>query len=105
MVEGVEMAKKKTFVSEEPNEVKVSEVEAVEKVTEPEAPVEVKPQPKRGKVVNCERLNVRKGPSTDDKVVTVLKVGSIVRVDILEDNNDWYKIPEGYVMAKFIKVY
>lgn len=81
------------------NQTPVTE-EVVEKVEKVE---EVKADPKKGKVIDCERLNVRKGPSIDDEVVAVLKVGTVVIIEPAEDTKEWYKTPSGYVMAKYIK--
>ena len=108
------MAKKKNsaVAVEEP----VTEAWARGKVEEPktdteaeptkEEPVKTEPVKKvRGKVANCERLNIRKGTSTDTDVVGVLKVDTIVT--ILEDEkipDGWYKIKDGYVMSKYIKL-
>ena len=44
-------------------------------------------------------LNVRKEPGGE--VVKVLNEGEIV--NILDEKDGWYKIDDGYVMAKFIK--
>lgn len=67
---------------------------------------EVKPEPIKkksyvGTVIGGYNLNVRNQPN--GKVVTSLRDGE--KIIILDDsNNDWYKIADGYVMKKFIKV-
>ena len=59
-----------------------------------------------GFVDNCERLNVRKGASMDDAVITVLEKGSKVNIDVKNSTNEFYKISidgvDGYCMKKFI---
>ena len=62
-----------------------------------------KPATKTGKVIDCERLNVRKGPSTDYEVVSVLKVGTVIEIEKVPETKEWYKTNDGYVMAKYIK--
>lgn len=107
MVEGDEMAKKKNTnaLAEEP--VVKEDIPEVVEVKE-EVKEEIKEEPKpvtkvsRGKVVNCERLNVRKGPSTDTEVVNVLVVGTVV--ELVNKGKEWHRTKEGYVMAKYIKV-
>lgn len=103
MVEGEEMAKKNTAVSsEEYNSITPADIQPEEpkKVVEQPKPVESK----KGKVINCERLNVRKGPSKEEEVVAVLKVGTVIVIEKIKDNKEWYKTPSGYVMSKFIKM-
>ncbi|MBP5595194.1 MAG: SH3 domain-containing protein [Pseudobutyrivibrio sp.] len=107
MVEGDEMAKKKNMnaLAEEP--VVKEDIPEVVEVKE-EVKEEIKEEPKpvtkvsRGKVVNCERLNVRKGPSTDTEVVNVLVVGTVV--ELVNKGKEWHRTKEGYVMSKYIKV-
>lgn len=94
------MAKKNIKPVEETVANVVSE-EVEAPVVKEEAP-EVKPvESKKGKVINCERLNVRKGPSTDYEVVSVLTVDTVV--PIAKEGKEWYRVPGGYVMAKYIK--
>ena len=78
-------------INEEPIEKKEPVVEEVkeEKVKENEV--------KHGVVTAL--LNVRKEPGGE--VVKVLNEGEIV--NILDAKDGWYKIDDGYVMAKFIK--
>lgn len=78
-------------INEEPIEKKEPVVEEVkeEKVEEKET--------KKGVVTAL--LNVRKEPGGE--VVKVLNEGEIV--NILDEKDGWYKIDDGYVMAKFIK--
>lgn len=58
----------------------------------------------KGLVINCMKLNVRKGPGKEFPVVETIMVGKkIVVKDI--GNDEWFKIPgKGYVMKKFISI-
>lgn len=42
------------------------------------------------KVANCQRLNVRKAPSTDSDIITVLRTGTIVQQGSVQDG--WAEI-------------
>lgn len=82
----------------EPVEVEEDEIPEVF-VTEPE--------PVYGRVVNCDRLNVREEPDTDADVVCVIKALTEVEIDESESTDEFYKIYlssglEGYCMRKFI---
>lgn len=52
-------------------------------------------------IVNCDKLRVRKGPSTDAEILKFLEKGDEVVIES-EDNEDFYKIATGFVMKKFI---
>lgn len=67
-----------------------------------EAEVICPPKPKVGVVANCKALNIRKEPSIDAEIITVLNQGSIV--EITDTENDFYNIGIGYCMQKFIEV-
>ena len=59
-----------------------------------------------GKVVNCDRLNVRKEGNLNGEIVGTIPVGSSVRIEFYD--NDWIFVTlpsgiTGFVMAKFIK--
>lgn len=89
------MAYRKKIIAEAP----------IEEVIEPAA-VEVKEiiveVQKEKKTVDCkELLNIRADASIDSPVVGKLKKGDIVEVGELKDG--FYKINNGWVMAKFIK--
>ena len=47
------------------------------------------------------KLNVRETPSKKSKIVKVLEPGEVV--DILEVENEWVRIQDGYCMKKFLK--
>lgn len=60
-----------------------------------------------GVVVNCQRLNVRKGPSTDAEILTTIKASSEVKIDTDTSTDEFYKIHtdagiEGFCMKKYI---
>lgn len=46
-------------------------------------------------------LNIRREPDINAERVGLLMDGE--RIEILEDLGEWLKIPEGYVMAKWVK--
>lgn len=88
--------------------------EAVEEVTEPveeaveevvEKVVEPNPEPKTYGVVNCSKLNVRKGPSIHSNPLCIVESGTKMEIETF--NNEWVKVvtPDGvsgYCMKKFI---
>ena len=47
------------------------------------------------------KLNVREAPSKESKIVKVLEPGEAV--DILEVENEWVKIQDGYCMKEFLE--
>lgn len=60
-----------------------------------------------GVVTDCMRLYVRKAPSTDGEVVTVIDCLSKVMVDIDSSTDEFYKVctasgAEGFCMRKYI---
>lgn len=56
--------------------------------------------------VTGDTLNIRKGPSTNTKVVAMLSKG--VECEVIEEDGDWYKIKyktyTGYVSKEYVKV-
>lgn len=53
-------------------------------------------------------LRLRKGPSLNDEIITVLKNNQVVKIDIVEDPGDWGRVTLdddriGWVMMKFVK--
>ena len=54
-------------------------------------------------IVNCDKLRVRKGPSTDAEIISYLKKGDEVLIES-EDNKDFYKISAGFVMKEFVSI-
>ena len=77
--------------------------ETAEEVVEEEVTPVVKKKTVKGKVVNCELLNLRKEPSINSDVITVLKAGTEVVIKNDKDP-DWYETPSGFVMRKYIKI-
>ena len=83
----------------EENEVVTEETEVIEDKT----PYEV-PKPVYG-VVNCSKLNIRRGPSIDTASLCIVEGGS--KLDIEQFNEEWLKVLtedgiSGYCMRKFI---
>ena len=83
----------------EENEVVTEETEVIED----ETPDEV-PKPVYG-VVNCSKLNIRRGPSIDTASLCIVEGGS--KLDIEQYNEEWLKVLtedgiSGYCMRKFI---
>lgn len=62
-----------------------------------------------GKVVGCDRLNVRKEPSASSEVVKVINRDEEVMLDEMESTDEFYRVctqdgSEGYCMRKYIEV-
>lgn len=53
-------------------------------------------------IVIVDRLNVRETPEYNARIIKELKKNE--RIEILGGDKDFYKIQQGYVMQKFIKV-
>ena len=83
----------------EENEVATEETEVIEDKTPDEVP-----KPVYG-VVNCSKLNIRRGPSIDTASLCIVEGGS--KLDIEQFNEEWFKVLtedgiSGYCMKKFI---
>ena len=83
----------------EENEVVTEETEVIEDKTPDEVP-----KPVYG-VVNCSKLNIRRGPSIDTASLCIVECGS--KLDIEQFNEEWLKVLtedgiSGYCMRKFI---
>ena len=83
----------------EENEVVTEETEVIEDKTPDEVP-----KPIYG-VVNCSKLNIRRGPSIDTTSLCIVEGGS--KLDIEQFNEEWLKVLtedgiSGYCMRKFI---
>ena len=82
----------------------------------PEAEPVVEPKPifepeirKFGRVHGCKKLNVRKLPNRDAKVVIEIVEGAKIMIDEKASTAEFYKVCtecglEGYCMKKFVKV-
>jgi uncharacterized protein YgiM (DUF1202 family) len=94
------MAKKSEPVVDKPT------FEAVPPVVEEKKVEPPKPQTKRGMVVGCALLNVRKTPSTSADIVGTLPAGE--KVVILGESGEFYKIKnadgEAFCMKKYISI-
>ena len=80
-------------------EVVTEETEVIEDKTPDEVP-----KPVYG-VVNCSKLNIRRGPSIDTASLCIVEGGS--KLDIEQYNEEWLKVLtedgiSGYCMRKFI---
>ena len=83
----------------EENEVVTEETEVIKD----KIPDEV-PKPVYG-VVNCSKLNIRRGPSIDTASLCIVEGGS--KLDIEQFNEEWFKVLtedgiSGYCMREFI---
>ena len=63
----------------------------------------------KGRVANCNMLNIRKEPSATANVVDIVGEGTEVEVELTESTEDFYKIctaagSEGYCMTKYIEI-
>ena len=81
--------------------------DTVETVEAPvETPVVEEIKPVTGVVVGCSKLNIRKAPNINAKVLTTIDKGTTVTIH--EEIGDFYKIgnPDGkeYCMKKYISV-
>lgn len=97
-VEKIEESIDTTEMVEE-NEVVTEETEVIEDKTPDEVP-----KPIYG-VVNCSKLNIRRGPSIDTTSLCIVEGGS--KLDIEQFNEEWFKVLtedgiSGYCMRKFI---
>ena len=97
-VEEIEESINATETVEE-NEVVTEETEVIEDKTPDEVP-----KPVYG-VVNCSKLNIRRGPSIDTASLCIVEGGS--KLDIEQYNEEWLKVLtedgiSGYCMRKFI---
>lgn len=82
----------------------VIENEAVKNVEVPvEPPVDEEVKVKTGVVVDCTKLNVRKAPRADAKILTTIDKGTTVT--IYDEVGDFYQInKKEYCMKKYISV-
>ena len=83
----------------EETEVVTEETEVIEDKTPDEVP-----KPVYG-VVNCSKLNIRRGPSIDTASLCIVEGGS--KLDIEQFNEEWFKVLTedgiaGYCMREFI---
>lgn len=74
------------------------------------SPVTVSPT-KKGKIVNCERVNVRVRPDTDPTtpIATIILFGEEVDVDPLKSTDKYYAVTtnmniDGFILKDFVEV-
>lgn len=89
-------------------------IENIEVVSENEVVVEeevkpVKVETKKGRVVDCVRLNVRKNPQPNAQVVHTIPKGEVVKVYESESTSNFYKVTtrskvDGFCMKQYIKL-
>lgn len=91
----------------------VEETKVDTPVVEEKPEEQVKPEVSsisKGTVVNCSKLNIRKGPKSDAKVITIVDAGTKLSIeDIEKAKGDWYKVitdkkVHGYCMKKYVKI-
>ena len=100
-VENTEAEDSKEEIEVETEDTENSEQETVVETEETKAVEEVKPL--RGKVVDCEGLNVRSEPSLNASIISVLRKDTIVPITD-EGDPKFFKTLSGYVMKDYIKV-
>ena len=86
---------------EEADDVLIEDTEETE-----ETNVEVQTKPAYG-IVNCSKLNVRKGPSKNTDSLCVVDIGSKLEVEPF--NEEWIKVTtadgvSGYCMLEFVDI-
>ena len=98
VVEAVEETEVVGETEEVTEEVKVTNtIENADEATEAKVPIYG--------VVNCARLNIRRGPSIDTRPVTIVENGSELEIETF--NDEWFKVLtndgiSGYCMKKFV---
>lgn len=84
-------------------------VDPVIPVVEPDIVQPAAPAPITGKVVNCKMLNIRVAPRKFADVITVVKEGVELVIDMDRSVEDWYSVctaagVEGYCIKEFIEL-
>ena len=88
------------------NEKLVEQVETKKEETPEEKPVKVKNVAK-GKVIDCEKLNVRRHASLEADIIEVIEEGAIVEINEKRSTDDWYSVctesgTKGFCMKEYI---
>lgn len=86
----------------------VGESVTFEEEKKPEPVVEDKPTTQKYKVDSVGGLRLRKYPSLDDEIVTILNHCSVIEIDNVKESGEWgHAIIEdgrqGWVMMKYLK--
>lgn len=60
-----------------------------------------------GEVFNCKMLNIRTQPNKKSKVLTVVKAGDMLEIDLVKSTKAWYAVTtkfgdSGFCMRKFV---
>lgn len=66
-------------------------------------------EPKKGVVVNCERVNVRTIPSPNSAIASIILLNEEVDVDLKKSTDDYYAVTtsfgiDGFIKKDFIKI-
>ena len=90
------------------NERLVEQVETKKEETPEEKPVKVKNVVK-GKVIDCEKLNVRRHASLEADIIAVIDKDDVVVVNDNGSTEEWYMVitkdrTKGFCMKKYITV-
>lgn len=85
------------------NEEIIEEVDAAEEIVEKTSDKNAK----KAKVVNCYSVNLRKGASFDDRIITTLDAKEIV--DVISFEGEWTKVKTskgvtGFINSSFLKM-
>lgn len=106
-----EEVKEETPVVEEAAPEEIKEVVEEEKSATTYVSPAVVGVPKKGKVVNCERVNVRVRPDTDPTtpIATIILFGEEVDVDPSKSTDKYYAVTtnmniDGFILKDFVEV-
>lgn len=87
----------------------IAEPEKIEEVTKEETVVEKKIEPRHGIVTDCLRLNIRKEPNQNAKILCEVTAMSDLVIDEEESTKDFYKVStsdgvKGFCMKRYVTV-
>lgn len=87
----------------------ITETEKLKEITESETVVEKKIEPRHGIVTDCLRLNIRKEPNQNAKVLCEVTAMSDLVIDEAESTEDFYKVStsdgvKGFCMKRYVTV-
>ena len=69
---------------------------------EPEKDIVISAETFKGRVVNCDKLNIRKAPSFDSEIVSTLDKGKIEQFTTT-NHSAWHALSYGFVSSNFIE--
>lgn len=86
-----------------------TELENLNEVIEAETVVEKKVKPRHGIVTDCLRLNIRKEPNQNAKVLCEVTAMADLVIDEAESTDDFYKVStsdgiKGFCMKRYVTV-